>query len=342
MTKKKKLLHIFLGLGVTIACFWFAVPGSGLEQKWQGVKQTAAILRTAEYWWLIPLLGLLALFFLTKAYRWAILLAPIRRFNTSAVLPATMIGFMSNNILPAHLGEFVRMYVLSRTYTLSKTSVLSTIVLERELDAIAITIIFTAIAWFLKLTAIYKLGGVIGASVVVFVLLCLMYYVHRTDTVLRLWERWFRFLPDRLHARLGRMIHTGSLGLEVLRNPVLVFYVIAVSIVHWSLLALYMYLVFLAFSIHLPFAAAFLLLCVAMVGVLLPAAPGYWGVIQAVFTFTLTPMGVAQPSALAASVYYLASQYAPTTLTGLIYMGRMGFRLDELKAHADSREIEGP
>jgi glycosyltransferase 2 family protein len=340
LTKKKKVLQISLGLGVTFACFWFAIPGSGVNEKWEGAKSTVSVLGDADYWWLVPLMGLLALFFLTKAYRWAILLSPIHRFNSRQVFPATMIGFMGNNILPIHLGDVVRMYVLSKNYALSKTAVFSTIVLERVLDGVAAAILFTFVAWSLKLSSAIKLGGTIGAAAVIFLLIFLVYYVHRTEKIVRLWEKWLRFLPKRLNHKLDRMIRKGAHGLETLKYPPLVLYLLFISIIHWAILGLYAYVVFQAFSLDLPFAAALLLLCVTMVGVMLPAAPGYWGVIQAVFTFTLTPLGVPQGAALAASIYYLASQAIPTTLTGLIFMGHMGFRLGELKSQAEEEATD--
>ena len=47
-----------------------------------------------------------------------------------------MIGFMGNNVLPAHLGELIRVFVLGRTFALSKAAVLSSVVLERILDMV--------------------------------------------------------------------------------------------------------------------------------------------------------------------------------------------------------------
>jgi uncharacterized protein (TIRG00374 family) len=337
--KRRKYLHISLGIGVTAICLWLAVPGSGLISKWEGLKATAAALKGAEYWWLVVLMAILTLFFLTKAYRWALLLSPIKKFRTHQVFPATMIGFMGNNVLPAHLGEFLRMYVLSKTYTISKTPVLSSIVLERVLDAMAIGILFGITGLTFELPEIYKMSGMIGAAVVVLALLSLTLFVYCTDAVLRFWEKWFRFVPQKLHSKIAKMITGGSQGLETLRKPRQFLYLVVFSIIHWALIGLYIYLVLGAFSIDLPVSASLLVLCVSMVGVTIPSAPGYWGVIQAVFTFALKPFGVTQELALAASVYYLASQYVPVTVTGLIFMGRMGFHLGELKSQAEREAL---
>ncbi|MGD2127120.1 MAG: lysylphosphatidylglycerol synthase transmembrane domain-containing protein [Desulfobacteraceae bacterium] len=336
LEQKRKYVELILGIGVTIFCLWLAVPGSDLTSKWEGLKATATALESAEYEWLFPLMALLTLFYVTKAYRWATLLHPIHNFRTNQVIPATMIGFMGNNILPAHLGELLRMYVLSRTHMLSKTSVLASIILERVLDAIAITILFTITSLTLELPKMYELGGLIGATGVVLTLVCLILYAYRTEMVLRFWDRRFRFLPEKFHHKVARMITAGSHGMDILRSPGRIVSTVLFSIFHWSLLAFYIYIVFWAFSINLPFSGALLVLCGTMVAVMIPSAPGFWGVVQAVFTVALTPLGVPQELALAASVYYLASQYVPTTVTGLIFLGFTGFRLGELKSHAEA------
>jgi len=337
--KGRKSLQVVLGIGIAGACLWLAVPGSNLASKWEGLKASAIVLKTAQYWWLMPLIVLLAFFFYTKALRWARMLNPIRSLTMSQVFPATMIGFMGNNVLPAHLGELIRMYVLSRTYLLSKASVLASIVLERVLDAIAITVLFAVTGLSLALPKAYIAGGFIGGSAVTLAVICLFLYVYRTEMFLSLWDRCCGFLPKRVHGKIAQMIRSGSRGLDTLRNPGVFVFLALFSVFHWALLALYIYLVFRAFSIDLPFSAALLVLCGNSVAAMIPSAPGYWGVIQAVFTIALRPLGVPQESALAASIYYLASQYVPTTLTGFIFMVHMGFHLGELKAGVEMETL---
>ena len=85
----------------------------------------------------LMLLGLYGFFWL-KAIRWRLLLEPVRPLQTRQVAPAMMIGFMGNNIFPAHLGEFIRVYFLGREFGVPKTAVFSSVVLERVFDVIAI------------------------------------------------------------------------------------------------------------------------------------------------------------------------------------------------------------
>ena len=49
-----------------------------------------------------------------------------------------MVGFATNNLLPARLGELARAYLLRRRTGLRKTFVLASIFLERVFDGLAL------------------------------------------------------------------------------------------------------------------------------------------------------------------------------------------------------------
>ena len=74
------------------------------------------VLASADYRYVVPFLLTLTLFFWLKAWRWAMILEPLDRYTVRQVTPALMIGFAANNVLPAHLGEFVRSFWFARRY----------------------------------------------------------------------------------------------------------------------------------------------------------------------------------------------------------------------------------
>ncbi len=122
-------------------CLIIASWGIEMEQVKQGFLR-------ANYATLPILLGLLFFFFWLKAIRWRLLLQPLRAFRTKEVVPSLMIGFMGNNVLPAHLGEIIRVFVLAREFSLAKAAVFSSVVLERLLDT-AVILIFLVMSFML-------------------------------------------------------------------------------------------------------------------------------------------------------------------------------------------------
>jgi hypothetical protein len=226
------------------------------------------------------------------------------------------------------------MYVLGRTYGVSQPAVLSSIVLERVLDMAAIMFFFALTVFFLDLSAPLRVGSLVIGSAGLIVLACLILVVYRTAAVVAVFEKIFAFLPEKIHQRLSRAIEAAARGLETLRQPGLLFYSMVLSLVHWGILGLFTYISLRAFSIMVPLPVAFLVLAATMAGVMIPAAPGYWGVLQACFILVLKPYGVPQETALASSLYFHVSQYVPVTVAGLVYMARLRLHLKDLTMEA--------
>ena len=136
---KSKTFSFGVGLIVTICCLWWAYLTIADGRPFGEVmRQIGGAFAQANYWTLLPIWLLLFVFYWIKAWRWRMLLAPLGDFRTGRLFPPVMIGFAFNNVLPAHLGEFVRVFVFSKQERQPFTPVLTSVVLERVLDIIAI------------------------------------------------------------------------------------------------------------------------------------------------------------------------------------------------------------
>ena len=144
---KTRWFNLTLGIAVTVVCLWWAFQQmleDGQKTPAEVLREIAAAFGKADYRSLPVMWLCLALFYWLKAVRWKLLLEPQGQFRpVRDLFPPTIIGFAFNNVLPAHLGEFVRVFVFSRQSGLPKTAVLSSIVLERIFDVIAILTFLT-------------------------------------------------------------------------------------------------------------------------------------------------------------------------------------------------------
>lgn len=298
----------------------------------------------------VPILLSLAVYFWLKAIRWSLLLTPLRPgrpLTLREVFPALMIGFMANNILPAHLGEFVRMFVLSRQYGLSKASVLSTIVLERVLDFLVILGTFAVTVKFIPMSGdleMVRSAGVGLGLVCLFVFVLFLAFVWQTDRSLQATGRVLSVfpLPHALRAKLMAMVSLGVEGLGSLRKPRVLVIILGITLVHWSMLGLGLYLSTVSFiPDHWPSSfASFVLLGVTALGITLPSAPGYVGTLQFCFVLALSGFGVQRETALAASFYWLFWSYVPVTLVGFYFLARLGLNLGTLRQEASRGGVE--
>ncbi len=298
----------------------------------------------ANYWTLpLMLLGLFGFFWL-KAIRWRLLLEPMRPLTTGQVTPAMMIGFMGNNIFPAHAGEFIRVYFLGREFGVPKTAVFSSVVLERVFDVIAILFLLAVSLIFVDgLPDDYTSYSLGIAGVSLLGLFVLGAYVVWTDWFVRVAERLLHYFPKAISSKLTEMLETGAEGLHSLRSPRLAVGVLVTSVAQWAINGLTAYCAVLSFGQTLPLLASFFVVAVIAIGVTVPSTPGFFGVVQWFFWIGVQPFGVDKADAFAASVYYHLSQYIPVTLVGLYFLSRSGLKLAQIKGgDIDSDENDSP
>jgi uncharacterized protein (TIRG00374 family) len=333
---------LLLGLAVTVACLaWAFFQMTEQEDPRTVLAKIGDAFRQADYRTLPVLLALVLLFYALKAWRWALLLRPIGRFSTGQTFGPVMIGFAFNNLLPAHLGEFVRVFVFSRRYAAPKAAVLSTVVLERIFDILAILgFFFLGLAFTPDLSAdaqrmawgfaVFVAAGLVGAIV----------YLAWTRPFIALVESVLAKLPlvpEGLRAKVAGLLEGGAEGLASLKSGGLVAVVGANSIVQWSINGLMMHLSLWSFDLHVSPLVSCLLLGVTAFAVTIPASPGYFGVIQAAFVLVINErtVGVAnEPAVFAASIYYHISQYVLVTAVGLVYFNRQGLSVTQVEHEA--------
>ena len=322
---------ILLGVAVSAVCLWVAVRGVDFAQIRPAFA--AADYRT------LPILGLLLVaFFWTKAVRWAALLRPLPRgsdepFRANAVLPAVLIGFAGNNVLPAHAGEFFRVAVVSKRWNAPAAAVLSTVVLERVLDVGAILLLFALSlpfvpgagepflgergAWFVRAAAGALAVAALGCGL----------FLWKTDACVRLVGTLLTALPGVpkvVRAGVPILLGQAAAGLDALRSGPAVAGLAALSVLHWALMGGMIWLCLAAFGQNLPAAAGAVVNGVIAFGVLVPSTPGFFGVVQVCFRAGTAPFGVSAEAALSASIYYQVTQWVPVTLAGAFCAVRAG------------------
>jgi uncharacterized protein (TIRG00374 family) len=229
----------------------------------------------------------------------------------------------------------VRAYSLNRATGLSKTLALSTVMLERVFDGLALVAILALLAFFGDLPAI---GGTIAyVAGLLFLLVAGGAWLVISNEALTM--RLLRALTSPLPGALSDFAETRAQafasGLRSLREPRTLAAIGLLSAVIWSVEALSYYLLMIGFhtavgALALP--AAFFLTVVINLGIMIPSAPGYVGTFEAAGIAALTPFGVAEESALALTIVSHAVQWLLVSLIGAALMARGGLSLRRLEA----------
>jgi len=271
-----------------------------------------------------------------KAMRWCDLLEPVHLTRPGEAYPVMMTGFFANNFLPAHLGEFVRMYIGSKLFKVSKTGVLATIVLERLFDFSVIALMFgMALIGGGSISSRLIYAGYVLIAVTVTVFLLLFLSLRYEQLALKLVERLLRPFPARIGSRIADSLKLVLAAMHSMKSARLVIRSIVLSLLQWSLVGLAIYAALRSVGVEVGMAGAVVTLAATVLAVSLPAAPGFFGTIQLAFVLALVPYGVAESDALAGSVIFHIVTYLFVMASGVIALHQLNMRVSEVRRDVD-------
>ncbi len=240
---------------------------------------------------------------------------------------AIAIGFAANNVLPLRAGEFLRVAAINRLAPVSFATALSSVAVERVLDALVVVtllglgLVGGQLPASNGIAAKAELIGVICLAAMVMAILA----AWQRETALRIVER---LLPTGPVARkLVGFVDNVLRGLGAMRDPRRAVPVIFWSAIIWLVNASAFFLAFKAFGFDVPFAGALVLQGAVMIGIAVPSTPGYVGVLDTAIYGTLLLYGVDQPHGLAYGILCHLTTFIPITLLGALSAAQTGTRL---------------
>src|SRR3954462_1410675 len=95
--------------------------------------QLLKVLRDVDFGFATLVVAASLSFLYVKAWRWAVLLSPLRRLRVRELAPAVCVGTAANLIVP-HAGEFARVFLVAERDSPPASALLASIVLERLFD----------------------------------------------------------------------------------------------------------------------------------------------------------------------------------------------------------------
>lgn len=283
-------------------------------------------------WRWLPVLVLTYLSsFLIRGVRWQLMLRPIKSLGWTTATANVIVGFMANNLLPARLGEVVRAYILGRWEGVSKVSVLSSVLVERIFDGLALLVIFTSTAYLgsfapeheLLISRVGTLAAVLFLGAMAGVLLARI----RPNWLLGLLKIFVFWAPQEVKDKIFGLCDRGLHAVAFLRLDWTLPVFLLLSMAVWLVEGVVFLLALPAMSLTANPVLAYFTLGLVSFGILLPSAPGYVGVFQGCCLIAFAAFAIPEEIALSYGLIVHASQFIPTTLIGLIYLGFKGLSL---------------
>lgn len=332
MNKKSTgILRIILGLGVTALALWLTFKDINWPVLWDS-------LRRINLWWtalalVVPLATVYAL-----GIRWRILLDADRPLSLGKLFQLNIISQFGNIIMPARLGDVLRIYLGSRQFGLSGAHVTGTVVIEKGLDFI----VFVAF-WAVVPPLLAVKEGLQGTRIAIFLCLAVLAVIvlltWKREFILRAGRSFARILPGRFRDRFNDFFERGLQPFALFRDSRKVLPLVLLTFVFVLGMVLTNYILFLAFGLHLSPAAALVVLLALQVANLPPSTPGKVGIFQYAVILALGWFGVEKDAALAYGLVLHVVAFLPKIILGLIYISRLDISLKK-KYHIETHETD--
>jgi uncharacterized protein (TIRG00374 family) len=330
----KRLLALLLPILFTIGLLVYALSGVDL-----GTLRSTLL--EGELWVIPPFLILLAFFFVNNALRWTLILRPFGRFSVRRVAPSMMIGFAGNNVLPLRIGELIRTVIFAKESGCSRSGVLMTLVVERALDLVGILLVFVTGAFLVgELPPGWRYGLAVALAGILALMTVLVLLARFPHASLGVWKRLSPSLPVPLAERGQTYLTELTRGLAALATLSTAAALLSQSLVRWFIAAALVWLSLAGYGVSVSPGVAMLVVGVTAAAVSLPSVPGFVGPVQAAFVFALTPFGIGQEIALAASILFLVGHWVPVTLTGALYFITRHYSYRQIRREAASLNDE--
>jgi uncharacterized membrane protein YbhN (UPF0104 family) len=319
------LLFVVPLLAVAVTLIWWRGP------EWGVVRDAFTVVRW-RWVWAAVLLNLLSVLFRSVAWHTAIKQAmppPHPRFRL--VFSAFSVGLFANAVLPGRVGELARVAVLTRRMagrSGAAATLIGSVFAHRVFDffpamALVVWVLLAAKVPHWAVTSLLVVAGV-GSALLAFAFVSARRDHGEIDSV----------------GRVRRLVTRARTGLAVMRAPVAAVTAGIFQFVGWAFQLLAVDAAMRAFHIHLPLAAAGLVLVLMNVATIFPLWPGNIGLVQAAVALPLVPYGVAYPRGFAVGIGLQAIEASVGIGVGLIFLAREGLSYAVLRDIPPATEPE--
>ncbi len=298
-------------------------------------------LSDANYFYVMPGIGLYLIGVWFRTLRWRWLLKHMRPIKTSRLFPVVVVGYMANNLLPMRLGELVRSYYVGKREDVSKTAALSTIFIERLLDAITLLTFIAVLGLIVPLAtvgrgfeeqstipwALLVTGVTVPFSVAFITILGVASFPSQS---IRTVQALIKPLPKTVEVRLIGFVELFVEGLASLKSLKMVGWLFILSLPVWLFEAGLFVFVGYSFGLDLIYdnltdfiVAMVLVTAIANIGASIPAAPGGIGLFELIARETLVLLPLAAVDRAVAGGYVAvvhASLLLPMIVLGQFFL----------------------
>jgi uncharacterized protein (TIRG00374 family) len=157
--------------------------------------------------------------------------------------------------------------------------------------------------------------------------------INKIDALLRVF-------PKKIAEPLNRLAHSFIDGLQMLPDIGKTLYVFFLSVLLWVLAGLSAYLLFLGFGFDLSIFNAYAIMIIIVLGIMLPAAPGFIGTYHMACKIGLICFGISNADALSYAILLHFFQMTPIIVIGLAMLPFQKISFSGIIKHEDNENTQ--
>ena len=320
-----RYIKLIIGICISIAGLYYAFRGIDFVQLWKIVNQLDLFYGT------LSLIILLASN-IVRALRWQILAYPIDKISIKPAFSSIMIGYFGNSILPFRMGEFLRAYVLAEKTSLNVPTAFGTIVTERILDfvglslLILLTILVYPVDWINQQIII----GVVVLSLTAFVF---VFYFKEINEIFLFDLKKIRLLQKSTALKIIEILERLINGAVAIRSTNKVMLIFLYTVLIWLMYCFSTYFALLSTGISIKWYEVCVLMISTTLAISVPAAPAYVGTYHATVVYVLTTFFlINQLDAQASAIIIHGLGTIPFIIIGALYFINSSVSIKEIKS----------
>ena len=329
----KRTFDLKFWLGIGISVFFMAMLLRKID-----FRQLAAALMMVDYRYIALSVAFTFAGYFLRAVRWHYLLISEKSISLASLYPATIIGYMANNLLPARLGEFVRAYVLARREGLETPAVFASLVIDRLFDGFSVLVMLLVTLFTLQLpgnmasaeTAL-RTGGAVTFLLYCGVLVFLYLLKRQTMRTLGLVAWFLKPFPQGVAERFIPLLGSFITGIRLSRRSGHILAILGSSFLIWMFSVLPVDMTLRGFGIHLPITASMFILILLVFAVMVPASPGFIGTYHYACYKGLSAFGIGDTASVSIALIIHGTAFFPVILAGFYHLWSGGISLNSVR-----------
>jgi uncharacterized protein (TIRG00374 family) len=238
--------------------------------------------KSLDWYFVVGYILIFLVIHVIRIVRWYLQLRPLGERDFTKVFRVGAVGLAAIIVMPLRLGEFVRPWLLARESKIDFPAALGTSVVERVVDGLCVSLMlfFCLTRPGIEVSPFVTRAAWVCFSVFLSVLIAVALFAWQRQLAEKLVHVTIGKFSDSLAHNITDLFEGFIDGIASLRQGGALVPYFSLTLAYWLLNGFSVWFWATAFGFELPLIAGYGLVAILIVGIMVPAGPGFFGNFQ--------------------------------------------------------------